>query len=96
MKRILLLISALLIVQFTQAQKLITFGPIIGVTTSTLDNSKFSGNSPGVGYMAGGFFRADIKKWYLQPNVYYMNNESSFEAGPICRTQLLKYQQIKI
>ena len=81
MKHILLLISTLLIVQFSDAQKILTFGPLVGLTTSTLDNSNFSNNGPGIGYALGGFVRADIKKLYLQPNVYYMHNASSFDVG---------------
>jgi len=81
MKRILLLISTILIVQFSQAQKLITFGPMVGLTSSTLDNSDFSNNTSGVGYVLGGFIRADIKKWYVQPNIYYMHNTSSFDVS---------------
>lgn len=62
-----------------QAQKFFTFGPMIGYTSSTLDNSTFSNNNPGSGYALGGFIRADIKKWYIQPNIYYLNNSSSFD-----------------
>lgn len=83
MKRILLLIYTILIVQFSHAQKLITFGPMVGLTGSTLENSDFSNNKAGGGYVLGGFIRADIKKWYVQPNIYYMNSTSSFDVNQI-------------
>jgi len=79
MKHILLLLSVFLFIGTAHAQKLFTFGPMVGYTTSTLDNSTFTNNNSGSGYMLGGFMRADIKKWYLQPNIYYIQNSSSFD-----------------
>jgi len=79
MKHILLTLAAFVVISSVQAQKLFTFGPMIGLTSSTLDNSGFSNNTSGAGYVLGGLVRADIKKWYLQPNIYFMYNTSSFD-----------------
>jgi len=79
MKHLLLTFTAFVIIYTTQAQKLFTFGPMVGYTYSTLDNSTFTKSSAGSGYALGGFIRVYIKKWYLQPNVYYLNNSSSFD-----------------
>lgn len=79
MKQILLTLAAFVAISSVQAQKLFTFGPMIGLTSSTLDNSGFSNNTSGAGYVLGGFVRADIKKWYVQPNIYFMHNTCSFD-----------------
>lgn len=79
MKHILLTLAAFVVISSVQAQKLFTFGPMIGLTSSTLDNSGFSNNTSGAGYVLGGLVRADIKKWYIQPNIYFMYNTSSFD-----------------
>ena len=79
MKHILLLLSVFLLIGTANAQKPFTFGPMVGITSSTLENSTFTNNNSGVGYLIGGFMRADIKKWYIQPNVYYQHTVSSFD-----------------
>ncbi|WP_018342112.1 outer membrane beta-barrel protein [Cytophaga aurantiaca] len=79
MKQILLLLVVFAVISNANAQKIFTFGPMVGYTTSTLDNSTFTNNSAGSGYALGGFLRFDIKKWYLQPNVYYLSSSSSFD-----------------
>ena len=81
MKKLFLLLGTFSLLQFAEAQKLFTFGPMAGYTTSVLENSDFSNNRPGSGYVLGGFMRADIKKWYVQPNIYYMQNGSSFDVS---------------
>ena len=79
MKHILLTLSAFIVISNVKAQKLFVFGPMIGNTSSILENSGFSNNTSGVGYILGGFVRADLKKWYLQPNIYFMHNACSFD-----------------
>lgn len=79
MKKILLLITALFVIQFSQAQKLITFGPMAGLTSSMLDHSDVANSKPGTGYALGGFIRGDIKKFYIQPAIYYVHNTSTFD-----------------
>lgn len=79
MKHLLLVFVAFVCIFNAQAQKPFTFGPMIGYTTSSLDNSAFSNNQAGSGYALGGFLRFDIKKWYLQPNIYYFDGSSSFD-----------------
>jgi len=79
MKQLLFILCTFSIIHVSNAQKLFTFGPMAGYSTSSLDNSIFSNNSAGSGYALGGFMRADIKKWYIQPNVYYLHNSSSFD-----------------
>lgn len=81
MKKLLLVFSTILIIQTGSAQKLFTFGPMAGYTASALENSEYPDNTPGSGYIFGAFARADIKKWYVQPNIYYMYNASSFDVS---------------
>jgi hypothetical protein len=81
MKKLLLVFSTILIIHTTSAQKLITFGPLAGYTASVLENSDYPNSTPGSGYVFGGFIRADIKKWYIQPNIYYMYNSSSIDVN---------------
>jgi hypothetical protein len=90
MKHLLLVLVAFSIICCVQAQKIFTFGPLIGYTSSTLDNSTFSNNNPGSGYALGGFVRVDIKKCYLQPNIYYLNNTSSFDYNQTTTNTNLK------
>jgi hypothetical protein len=79
MIRVLILTFFLSLSLITSAQKPFTIGPLVGMTSSTLHNSDYTSSKAGSGYALGGFMRIAIKKLYLQPNIYYLQNASSFD-----------------
>ena len=85
------LLAFILFVGFNaSAQKPFTFGPFVGISSSTLENSAYTASKANTGYGLGAFVRLDIKKWYLQPNIYYLQNASSFEDNQTTTDAKLK------
>jgi hypothetical protein len=82
MKKIVLLIAAFCALQlntFAQVSP-ITFGPMIGaglaIPSSNINTSTIKPNGS---FLAGAFVRVNIKRFYIQPEVYYINKVANFQ-----------------
>ena len=72
MKKAALILAVIFLSSITYAQSPVTFGPKTGFTTSKLkkDISELEEDFKS-GFQAGVFLRGNIKKFYIQPELYY-------------------------
>ncbi len=84
MKKIFILLTAFYALCFgAQAQDIpFTFGPMVGAgLTIPSSNINSSTVKPNGSFIGGAFARISIKRFYIQPEVYYTNKVANFSYG---------------
>src|SRR5438309_1328194 len=84
MKKLILLIAVFCALQlntFAQVSPF-TFGPMVGAgLTIPSTNINSSTVKPNGSFIGGAFARVSIKRFYIQPEVYYTNKVANFSYG---------------